>query len=141
MMNREANYPETIPVIGPPREPRIFTFDQAEILLPVIHKITLVTARELSPLQKQLALYPEHSAPARNSRLEYERIVKSWMGKMHRLGLETCGLWQVEFDIGTGYLCWQYPEPRLGFFREYEQHFRNRKALHKALEKGLPERD
>ena len=46
-----------------------------------------------------------------------------------RLGIEVKGLWLIDFDCGSGYYCWQWPEPGLQFFHGYEEGFRGRMQL------------
>jgi hypothetical protein len=48
---------------------------------------------------------------------------------MEALGLEIKGLWLVDFDNGSGYYCWRWPEPALEYFHGYEAGFAGRARI------------
>lgn len=48
---------------------------------------------------------------------------------MHRMGGQAKGLWLVDFDTGSGYLCWAYPEERVEHFHDYQSGFKARKRV------------
>jgi hypothetical protein len=101
----------------------------AHEILPIVQKITQKAVDDLEPLGLRL----NNMVPAdpRNVevKFEYERVVKSWVGKIERLGLNVLGLWKVGFDGGEGWYGWQYPERRIRFFLEYEALFSDRRLL------------
>jgi hypothetical protein len=70
---------------------------------------------------------------------EYEAVVKRWVRKMERLGLVVQGLWLVDFDTGEGYLCWKYPELRIGHFHDYTSGFSGRRPLGEIIEELDPD--
>ena len=45
------------------------------------------------------------------------------------LGVEIKGLWLVDFDNGSGYYCWQHPEPSLSHYHGYEDGFAGRMKI------------
>jgi hypothetical protein len=47
-------------------------------------------------------------------------------------------LWRVDFDTGEGYLCWRFPELKIGFFREYNENFDERKPVKLLIEETAP---
>jgi hypothetical protein len=53
-----------------------------------------------------------------------------WSREQEALGVETKGLWLVDFDSGSGYFCWQWPEERLEFYHGYEDGFAGRRRIH-----------
>src|SRR5207245_11500308 len=61
---------------------------------------------------------------------QVEALVTRWAQDVMALGLEVKGLWLVDFDSGSGYYCWQYPEEGLQFFHTYEEGFRGRTRIH-----------
>lgn len=128
-----------IPRIGSPQQARMFKLAEAEELLPLVRKITATAVDGLAPWQRCLSLYPAGSEHSRWAQQQYAGLVKAWMGKMCRLGLSAPGLWQVGFDTGDGYICWQYPETRLIFFRNYADRFQQRKALKAIIQERLPD--
>ena len=101
----------------------------AHEILPIVQKITQKAVDDLEPLGLRL----NNMVPAdpRNAQVkfEYERVVKSWAGKIERLGLNVLGLWKVGFDGGEGWYGWQYPERRIRFFLEYDALFSERQLL------------
>ena len=46
-----------------------------------------------------------------------------------KMGIEVKGLWLIDFDNGSGYYCWQYPEESLQYFHGYEEGFGGRVKL------------
>lgn len=120
-------------------ETRVFTLAEAEEIFPLVRSITDAAWRELEPVRRKL----ETMAPA-NPRIheienEYEAIVKRWMAKMHRLGLVVKGLWLVDFDTGDGYLCWKFPELRIGHYHNYREGFTARRVLRDVIEELDPD--
>lgn len=125
--------------IGAHDDPRVFTLGEAEQLFPLVRSITEAAWQELEPLRKRL----ETMAPA-NPRLheverQYEAVVKRWMAKMNRLGLTVKGLWLVDFDTGDGYLCWKFPELRIGHYHGYQEGFSGRRPLREVIEELDPD--
>ncbi len=70
---------------------------------------------------------------------QYEIIVKAWVGKMERLGLVVKGLWLVDFDTGDGYICWKFPELKLGHYHGYHEGFGGRRPLREIIEELDPD--
>ena len=60
---------------------------------------------------------------------EYNSIVSEWTEAMLDRGLEVKGLWLVDFDSGSGFYCWRYPEPALDHFHGYDEGFGGRVKL------------
>ena len=96
---------------------RIFTYAQAAELLPEVQRLT----------EDAVAKLDEVSGDAPPS--QYESIVSQWAEDVMRLGIEVKGLWLIDFDNGSGYYCWQYPETSLQYFHGYEEGFRGRVKL------------
>ncbi|MDH3638853.1 MAG: DUF2203 domain-containing protein [Gammaproteobacteria bacterium] len=128
-----------IPQIGSTEEPRVFTLAEANKLFPLVQRITTHAYRELEPVKKRLenmlATDPRIVAVEK----EYEIIVKRWVSKMERLGLVVKGLWLVDFDTGDGYLCWKYPELKLGYYHDYSGGFSGRRSLDVVIEEFDPD--
>ena len=55
--------------------------------------------------------------------------MQRWATSLTDLGIEVKGLWLIDFDCGSGYYCWKYPEPALQFFHGYEEGFSGRVQL------------
>ena len=96
---------------------RIFTYEDAAALLPVVQRLTSET----------IAALDEVGDDANSA--EYQRLVSAWAESLIGMGLEVKGLWLVDFDNGSGYYCWSHPEPSLQYFHGYEEGFRGRVKL------------
>ena len=60
---------------------------------------------------------------------ELQRCVSLWLREMEALGLEVKGAWLVDFDNGSGYYCWRWPETELEFFHGYDEGFEDRARI------------
>ncbi len=76
---------------------------------------SLVEARERAPKAEQAEL---------DQRIQ--GVVSRWAREIEALGAEVKGVWLVDFDNGSGYYCWKWPEPELAFFHTYEEGFEGR---------------
>ena len=97
---------------------KIFTYEDASALLPEVQRLTEVAIMAAGDLAGD--------APPSD---EYQRIVQDWAEEVMSLGIEVKGLWLVDFDNGSGYYCWQWPEESLQYFHGYEEGFRGRVKL------------
>ncbi len=101
---------------------RTFTYEEAVELLPVAQQLTSAAVAELERLAKEAPVGEE--PPAQN-----EEVVQRWVLSITELGIEVKGLWLIDFDCGSGYYCWKYPEPALQYFHGYEEGFPGRVQL------------
>jgi len=97
---------------------KVFTYEEAARLLPEAQRITATAVAEVESL-------PESESAAVAS----EQIITDWAGAIIELGIEVKGLWLIDFDNGSGYYCWQHPEPSLQHFHGYEEGFGERVKL------------
>lgn len=118
---------------------RVFTLNEARALMPLVTRITRSSYDELEPIRTRLeAMLPTH--PDINLiEAAYESVVVQWVGKMERLGLLVKGIWLVDFDTGDGYLCWKFPELKLGHFHSYSEGFANRRPIDQVVEETDPD--
>ena len=117
----------------------IFTLDEAFALFPLVQRLTAHAAKELEPVGS--ALREQGGDLTEIARMEgrYESVVRAWTGKMERLGLVVKGLWLVDFDTGDGYLCWKFPELRIGHYHSYHEGFGGRRPLQDIIEELDPD--
>lgn len=136
MSERSKN---SIPQIFAHDDTRAFTLAEAEELFPVVRAITEAAWQELEPVRKRLESMVPSNPRAREVERDYETIVKRWMAKMARLGLVVKGLWLVDFDTGDGYLCWKFPELRIGHYHGHHEGFGARRLLREIIEELDPD--
>ena len=92
---------------GADRAPKkTFTYDEAARLLPEVRRLTDEAYRAV------------------------EAVVTRWANDVMNMGIDVKGLWLIDFDNGSGYYCWHYPEEGLQFFHTYEEGFRGRTRIH-----------
>ena len=106
-------------------EKRIFSYEEAAAMLPEVQRLTREAHRTVEELGSE-------SAPA-SSRVDLQRrleeIVNGWARALVGMGLEVKGLWLVDFDNGSGYYCWRYPEEGLHYYHSYEDGFNGRMRI------------
>jgi hypothetical protein len=119
--------------IGSLQDPRVFSLAEAQALFPLVRGITQRAAEALAPVQRQLKVLPRRSPELQATEARYQTLVNGWVNKMRRLGLVVKGLWLVDFDTGDGYLCWKYPELKLGHYHGYDEGFGGRRPLADVL--------
>ena len=98
----------------------MFSYAEASVLLPEVRQATEEAYRRV----ERLAGSSESTAQA-----EADEIVGAWAQGLLARGLEIKGLWLVDFDNGSGYYCWRYPEERLEFYHSYEEGFGGRMRI------------
>jgi hypothetical protein len=107
---------------------RTFTWEEAAGLLPAVRDLTAAAANELEAILGG-ADFDDAGGIPQAVIGDYQRIVARWTSAVTDLGAEVKGLWLVDFDSGSGYYCWRYPEPSLQFFHTYEEGFQGRVPL------------
>lgn len=125
--------------IVPRDDPRVFTLGEALELFPLVHRITEAAYHELEPVRHKLEAMIPTNPLMQDVERRYEVIVKAWVGKMERLGLVVKGLWLVDFDTGDGYLCWKFPELKLGHYHSYDEGFTGRRPIPEVVEELDPD--
>ena len=138
MKSVEQSGSAVIVQIGSPADSKLYVLAEASELLPVVRKITENAYERLSRLDQRLELMllcdPRRIAIAD----EYEKLVRKWIVSIARLGAIPNGLWRVDFDTGEGYLCWRFPELKIGYFRDYDCEFDDRKPVKSLIEETEP---
>lgn len=104
---------------------KTFTYEEAAALLPSVREITAGAVAAVDALGGN----DEDEAEEAVDVLAFNRIIGEWAEQILDLGIEVKGLWLVDFDSGSGYYCWQYPEPSLQHFHGYEEGFGGRVKL------------
>lgn len=98
---------------GPEPPRRTFTLEEARAMLPQVRRITDAAVESFEQLAEELES-------------ERQDVVERWARDVRALGIDVKGLWLVDFDSGSGYYCWKYPEPGLDHYHGYEEGFAGR---------------
>ena len=138
MKNVEQSGSAVIIQIGSPADSKLYVLAEASELLPVVRKVTENAYKRLSRLDERLELMLWCDPRRTEIADEYEKIVRKWIASITRLGAIPNGLWRVDFDTGEGYLCWRFPELKIGFFRDYKENFDDRKPVKLLIEETAP---
>lgn len=105
---------------------KTFTYDEALAQLPTVRRMTAVAVRQVEALLNQVASREEMERRRGDLESAYREIVDTWARAVTALGCEVKGLWLVDWDSGSGYYCWRYPEETVGHFHGYEDGFGGR---------------
>jgi hypothetical protein len=97
---------------------RRFSYDEAAALLPEVRRITEEAHRDI-----------EATTPGPDARERVGARIAEWAAAMTERGVVVKGLWLVDFDNGSGYYCWKFPEPGLHFFHSYDEGFGGRMRI------------
>ncbi len=95
-------------------------------MLPEVRERTERAHAEVESLLEKRDALPADSPERARLDERVQRVVSSWARAMEALNLEVKGLWLVDFDNGSGYYCWRWPEEDLGYFHTYEEGFAGR---------------
>jgi hypothetical protein len=100
---------------------RTFSYAEARALLPRVRELTEVAYRTVEAIEARRG--------AEGAPQEIESVVSEWARRVVELGLEVKGVWLADFDNGSGYYCWRYPEDDLLYFHSYEEGFKGRMRI------------
>jgi hypothetical protein len=106
---------------------RVFTISEARAILPIVRRVTEEANHKIKGLLSTLeAVRDRDTEKARDLEEKINLHVSEWQTKISKLGAEGKGLWLVDFDCGTGYYCWKFPEDKLEHFHSYTEGFQAR---------------
>jgi hypothetical protein len=108
------------------RARRVFSYEEALALFPVVRDRTDAAVRQVEAMVNQVQSRDEMELRKEELESAYRSIVERWTEEIESLGCEVKGVWLVDWDSGDGYYCWRYPEPSLGHFHGYEEGFAGR---------------
>jgi len=113
---------------------KVFSITEARELLPILRRITDEANFRIKGLIALLETQRDRNSE--KSKALEEKInshVSEWQTKVAKLGAEGKGLWLVDFDCGTGYFCWKFPEANLEHFHGYTEGFQARVKVFEHL--------
>jgi hypothetical protein len=108
---------------------RIFTYQEALETLPRVQELTRQAVHDVEVLFQRVNSREELDRQERVLTGLSQLIIKVWRQRMEELGCEVKGLWLVDFDNGSGYYCWRYPEESLAHFHGYDEGFAGRTPI------------
>jgi len=109
---------------------RRWTLEAARELLPDVRTRTARAVEEVQALDEERALHDAGSRERGALEQRIQEVVTRWAREMEALGADVKGLWLVDFDSGSGYYCWQWPEERLEYYHTHEAGFAGRGRIH-----------
>ena len=101
-------------------EEKIFSYDEAATLLTEVKRLTEAAFLEVEAIQDGESELTDRSMA----------VVIRWSEAVRAKGVSVKGLWLVDFNNGSGYYCWRYPEERLEYYHTYETGFSGRMRIH-----------
>ena len=107
-------------------QPRSWSFAAAREIAVEVHRITAGAVAEVDALEARREQVASDAPRLAALEQELARAVGGWVRAMEALGVEVKGRWLVDFDTGTGYYCWRWPESRLEYFHGYDDGFAGR---------------
>ena len=102
-----------------PMPEKIFSYGEAVALMPEVKRLTEEAVQQVETLLGPGGALTEDSVA----------VVNRWGAALGERGIVVKGLWLVDFDNGSGYYCWKYPEERLEYYHSYETGFRGRMRI------------
>ncbi|MBI2212305.1 MAG: DUF2203 domain-containing protein [Acidobacteria bacterium] len=107
---------------------KTFTYEEALEAFPAVREITGEAVARVTAALDTKSFESVEEIPDELI-TEYNSIVAEWTDAMTTRGLEVKGLWLVDFDSGSGYYCWRYPETALDHYHGYDEGFAGRVKL------------
>lgn len=106
---------------------RSFSFEEAQNLLPLVYRLTEEAAKKTKYLMSCISALPDKKSPrAIEIQNQINELVDKWQNKIERLGAKPKGLWLADFDNGSGYYCWKFPEVKILYKHGYQDGFTGR---------------
>ncbi len=104
--------------------------EEAESVLPLVHKLTNEISNVVQALIARLEkIRYNGSSEIPELEAQIDSAILQWETKIRKLGGIPKGLWLVDFDHGSGYYCWKFPEIGLRFGHGYNDGFLGRRRL------------
>ena len=105
---------------------RAWSLESARALMPDVRDRTQRAVDKVEALSKRREALPEASTERVEVEQDMQRAISRWLREMEALGLEVKGLWLIDFDNGSGYYCWRWPEAEVAWFHGYDDGFDGR---------------
>jgi hypothetical protein len=113
---------------------KFFTLQEAEELLPLIFRVTEESSKQAKLLMKCIEALPQkNSDRSKELEAQLDAVIERWQKKISRLGAFPKGLWLADFDFGSGYWCWKFPETKIQYYHGYKDGFSGRKIIDRGI--------
>jgi len=107
-----------------------FTLQEANKLLPHIFVITDKSNQMLKELlNRHKAVKGHYLEKEKHLDLQIQAVIDDWNTKMTKLGVTPKGVWLVDFDSGSDFYCWKYPETEVCHSHGYKDGYTARAFL------------
>jgi hypothetical protein len=106
---------------------RRWSLEGARAVLADVRARTERAVEQADALVRQRERADEASRRAIDERIQ--AVVSRWAREVEALGAQVKGVWLVDFDNGSGYYCWRWPEPGLDHFHGYDEGFDGRTRI------------
>ncbi len=100
---------------------RRWTLEAAQQMFPEVRDRTERAVHQTESLIAERDALAEERPEREGLEERIQQAVQRWAREMEALGLAVKGLWLVDFDSGSGYYCWKWPEERLEYYHTYEE--------------------
>ena len=89
--------------------PKDFSTASANELVPLVKRYTEEAIQETQKIALKMEYVAKDSPQYKALSSGHDQVILKWAERIHRIGGLAKGLWTVDFDNGSGYLCWSYP--------------------------------
>ena len=114
---------------------KVFTLEEVDELFPIIRRITQEYASKVQALVQRFEILKKREDLGLSAvEKEINTLVQVWQSKIERLGAQTKGLWIVDFDSGSGFYCWKYPEEQVNFWHAYQNGYSGRVRVERKIQ-------
>lgn len=103
-----------------------WTLEAARQILEDVRARTERAVREADRIDAEREAARVGSGARASAEERLQAVIDRWAREMEALGLEVKGLWLVDFDNGSGYYCWRWPEAALEHYHGYDEGFAGR---------------
>lgn len=110
-------------------DPHIFTYEEALDTFTRVRELTSAAVVQVQSMYSRVQSQEELERRREELDSASRQVVEEWMLEVESLGCEVKGLWLVDWDMGSGYYCWRWPEEALSHYHDYEEGFAGRVPL------------
>ena len=106
-----------------------WTFETAREMLREVRAHTARAVGEVEALLEEAEGFAKESPEREAAERRVSSHMSLWARQMEALGVVVKGPWLVDFDSGSGYFCWCWPEDELLYFHGYDDGFEGRTRI------------